>query len=365
MKSSAPYFLLALALLSCSGRKEGPESAVPPGIPPIAVLRAGEFPLWFVLEEDGPVHLTDIGGAVNAAALVPWPHARHLRFLLAGDEGLSMAVNWYGFLRLAREERGLALYAVPAEPFARAYTVGAFLSPGADGAPFALLYRDDWFAEPELPPPEPRFWTFDPDSGLVLPLRFPAFDPFPADRGWDVTELHLKGGAWYFRTFGPGPGRRDTLFLRAESLDGETRRITPGEFRAVLSGESPDAAGPLLSWLLRILAAETGASMADLVLPDFGGTRRFDLGGNGPGLYAFSPGDSLLALFPDGRALYLEPDLPTVRFALPPLPENFVYSGVAAVADTVFAAWEERIDFNVGAAGFMVIRPDLGGLGGD
>jgi hypothetical protein len=45
--------------------------------------------------------------------------------------------------------------------------------------------------------------------------------------------------------------------------------------------------------------------------------------------------------------------------ALPPLPENFVYSHVTQLGDFLFAAWEEQEDYNIGAAGFMVIRrPD-------
>jgi hypothetical protein len=41
---------------------------------------------------------------------------------------------------------------------------------------------------------------------------------------------------------------------------------------------------------------------------------------------------------------------------LPPLPENFVYTHVSRLGDLTVAAWEEQEDYNIGAAGFMVVR---------
>ena len=360
--------LLVLAVLSCTGQKEKPEGGSAgrgrkAASPPLAILRAGEFPLWFLLDENGASHLTDIGGAVNAAALVPWPYARHVPALLAEAGGLSMAVNRYGFIRLAAEERGLALHAIPAERFAPAYTVGAFLRPGPGESPMALLYRDDWFAEPELPPPSPRFWSFDPEAGLPLPRDFPAFAAFPAAEGWNVEGLFPKEDAWYFRV-SRGSGRQGPLLLRSESPAREGRQVSPGEFRDARMPESPEAAGGTLAGLLRELAAESGAGTAEVVFADFGPTRHFDLGGTGRRLAVFFLGDSLLALARDGGALYLRDRLPALRFALPALPENFAYSGVALLAGTVFAYWEEQADFNIGAAGFMLIRPSVPGIGG-
>jgi hypothetical protein len=42
--------------------------------------------------------------------------------------------------------------------------------------------------------------------------------------------------------------------------------------------------------------------------------------------------------------------------SLPPLPEGFVYTWIGYIGNNLFAAWEEQEDFNIGAAGFMVIR---------
>jgi len=42
--------------------------------------------------------------------------------------------------------------------------------------------------------------------------------------------------------------------------------------------------------------------------------------------------------------------------SLPPLPDNFVYTDIAEIGDSVFASWEEQQDYSIGAAGFMLIK---------
>ena len=41
---------------------------------------------------------------------------------------------------------------------------------------------------------------------------------------------------------------------------------------------------------------------------------------------------------------------------LPPLPEGFVYTGTAVVGNSLFADWEEQEDYNIGAAGFVLLK---------
>jgi len=43
--------------------------------------------------------------------------------------------------------------------------------------------------------------------------------------------------------------------------------------------------------------------------------------------------------------------------SLPPLPENFVYTGLGYAGESLFATWEEQEDFSIGAAGFVVVKP--------
>jgi len=43
--------------------------------------------------------------------------------------------------------------------------------------------------------------------------------------------------------------------------------------------------------------------------------------------------------------------------SLPRLPEGFVYTGIGRIAGNLFASWEEQVDFSIGAAGFVLIKP--------
>jgi hypothetical protein len=44
---------------------------------------------------------------------------------------------------------------------------------------------------------------------------------------------------------------------------------------------------------------------------------------------------------------------------LPELPEGFFYTETGRVGDSLFASWEEQEDFNIGAAGFVIIKAPL------
>jgi hypothetical protein len=44
------------------------------------------------------------------------------------------------------------------------------------------------------------------------------------------------------------------------------------------------------------------------------------------------------------------------HFSLPPLPEGFVYTRIGLLGDILIGAWEEQYNWNVGAAGFMIIN---------
>jgi hypothetical protein len=44
--------------------------------------------------------------------------------------------------------------------------------------------------------------------------------------------------------------------------------------------------------------------------------------------------------------------------SLPSLPEGFFYTGIGRVGDNLLASWEEQEDYNIGAAGFVVIKTE-------
>jgi len=341
---------------------------------PIAVLQAGEFPLWFQFAEDGPVHIETIAAARYSAALIPWPHAPHVRFMLAQDGDLLMAVNRDGFVRLSPWRaggQGVGLYRAAGGELWRNYTVAAFVRPEPGSPPVALLYHNDWFLRERLPPPSPRLWAFDAGSAAPSAASLPSLDAFAAEDGWNLDALRRSGGGhWYFRARRRAD-RQEIVTLRAESLEREGEPVYLDDFHDAARPEPLSAAPPLLREMLAAAFAAFGAGSASVVSPEFHGDRHFSADREGPQLRAFFSRELpagaayaalLLAADPSGHALSIKAgdhaELRSAReFSLPPLPEGFVYTGIGAVGDTVFATWEEQVDFSIGAAGFMAIKP--------
>jgi hypothetical protein len=325
----------------------------------MAVLRAGEQPLWFRLSTQGPVLLDSIEDAVFSTALVPWPLAAHIRFMLAQDDELLLAVNGGGLVRLQpweEVERDTGLFYLSGGEFWRHYTVGAFVF--IDQRPAALLYRDDRFLDSGAALPLPRIWTIDRQLTGLEALAVPALDMFPPDEGWDTDTLHRgTDGLWYFRAIqkdGPQPGIR---MLRTANLKEMGEAIGMGTFQNSALPEPLSAAAPLLRELLdTVIEKGTVAALS----PDFQQVRYFTKNSGDDTLllcYYRSKGPEALAVLPGGQGLYARAELPFKSFTLPPLPEHFAYTGIGLAGNTLIAAWEEQEDYNIGAAGFMAIRP--------
>ncbi|MCL2192871.1 MAG: hypothetical protein FWB78_05710 [Treponema sp.] len=342
-----------------------------PTVPPLAVLQAGEFPLWFQFTDEGPSHIERIEDALYSAALIPWPHAAHVRFTLAQDGDLLMAVNRNGFVRLspwhgtAAGPGGVGLYHVSGGELWRLYTVGAFVQPNPNENPVVLLYRDEWFVTQDIPPPAHPLWSFDKYSTVPLAVSKPSLNAFASEEGWDLDVLRMGGsGYWYFRASRRNVANQEILMLRTDSLEREGQRVSLGDFHNAARPEPLSVAPPALREMLTNVFARGDSGSANVVSPEFQSNRRFASGSEGPPVHAFFsrgrvPGEAfLLATDSEGNALYITADFRIIRsFALPALPEGFVYTGIGMVGNTVFASWEEQIGFSIGAAGFMAIRP--------
>ena len=384
--AGAARFALRVPLLclTLSCARPGPEnaaSAPPPAgpeVPPLAVLRAGEHPLWFTFSENGPEILASIEDARFSSALVPWPLAPHIRYILASGDALLLAVNREGFLRLApwggteAGSGGVALFQSAGGAYWRRYTLGAFAL--LEGKPAALLYRDDRFLDSGAELPRTRVWTFGPESAAPAGLDVPALDRFPAAEGWNADALRLApDGFWYYRVTGTAdPERPETRLFRGADLEHAGEEISISAFQNSALPEPLRAApAPLERLLNAALPVIAGASVL-VTSPEFPAQRVF--AGNdpaAPGLSAYyrggGTGHLAVVILPGGGGLYLTLNNaaePVARpITLPPLPEGFVYTGVGlvnsggdAAGETLFAAWEEQEDFSTGAAGFMVLQ---------
>jgi hypothetical protein len=364
---------------------------------PNAVLQAGEYPLWFQITSDGPVHIETVEAAVLSAALIPWPHAPHIRFTLAQGEDLLMAVNHSGFIRLSpqpgmsdQHPAGIGLYYVSGGEFWRRYTVGGLFL--FDEKPAALLYRDDRFLDSDAPPPLPRLWTHLSATAEVPPAApptappVPALDAFAPEDGWNIDTLRLHNGYWHFRAVNKTGTRPEIIMFRTNDLSQTGERIALGEFQNAARPEPLSAApAPLREMLAAVFAktaADPGAMGAVAVIspdPEFPAVRNFsDSRENTQTLLGFysnkskGTGDQGLGIGVQVRSLittdskgagwyaWAENDsggaASTGRFSLPPLPEGFVYTGIGLSGDTVFASWEEQDGYSIGAAGFMALK---------
>jgi hypothetical protein len=177
-----------------------PVSAVRHGALPLAILQTGEYPLWFQLTENGPVHIESIEDAINTAAFIPWPLALHVRFFLEKEEELFLTINRDGFMKLApysENVTGIAIYRFSGGEFWRQYTAGGFVF--YDDKPAAILYLDDRFLDTTAPLPLPGTWSFNMESNRPFPLDIPALQFFPPGEGWSVDTLRYADGFIYYR----------------------------------------------------------------------------------------------------------------------------------------------------------------------
>jgi hypothetical protein len=330
-------------------------------------VQAGEYPLWFQCTAEGPILIETIEDACFSAALVPWPLAPHVRFMLAQEDNLAMAINREGIICLVpRENAYIGLHRFSGGKYWRQYTVGAFFL--FDQKPTALLYRDDRFLDSGAPLPSPRLWTFDLRSTGLQPLTIPPLDIFAPKDDWDIDSFRQGGdGYWYFRAMRKRETRPELRMLRSDDLVREGESVSLGAFQnAALPRPLSAAPGPLKEMLAAVFA-ETGSALATVNSPAFQTARSFaaanagaDEGGENAviaGFYAERSGKSfLLAILPRGNALYAQTGAAIKRFSLPPLPESFYYTGIGLCGDTVVALWEEQDEYSIGAAGFMVLR---------
>jgi hypothetical protein len=356
--------ILLCLLFSCTrSADKGSEATNPTPLPvvpsarPSAIVQAGEFPLWFQLGDKGPVPIEAIEDACFSAALVPWPLAPHVRFMLAQRVDLLMAVNHEGIIRFAPQGEGrMALYRFPGGEFWRQYTVGAFVM--FDTQPAALLYRDDRFIDSGAPLPSPRLWTFDLSSTALKTLTMPALDIFAPEDGWDIDVLRRGGDdQWYYRAVKKSATQPELRMLRSGDLVQEGTSVSLGAFQNTALPQPLSAAPLPLREMLAAAFAESGCGVAAIVSPEFQTIRLFEADKERDTIFGFYSGnsDSLVAIQANGSGLHITSGQSVRRFSLPSQPEGFFYTGIGMVGDTIIASWEEQDEYSIGAAGFMAL----------
>ncbi|MDR1238856.1 MAG: hypothetical protein LBK27_01960 [Treponema sp.] len=400
MKFSAGLLILLVFFGSCSSRTEQAQAGAASFTPvPLALIEAGENPLWFELAEDGPRQIA-FPDEAGLSPFAPWPLARHIRAIYPWGALLIFGVNRDGLLIFAppnaeepAPDRGIALYRFADAAYWGQYTLAALFPFGESMA--ALLYRDDFFAGPELPLPSPRIfsiWPDEPESPELRPMNLPAFDSFPAEEGWNLDTLRFgHDGRWYYRAVRKDAAAPEIVHYRTDRLTNRGEAVSPGDFQnSALPEPANTAPAPLRAVLEAAFAQSPGDGLATVIFPDRRSPRYFSAGGfpggkpsggatvsdseSGGGTAEAGsreiagfyreptverPG-AALAIFPNGRGFFSVAPAGSAAaprpLTLPALPPGFAYTSAALCGDTLIAAWEEQKDYSIGAAGFMIIR---------
>jgi len=367
--------MILLLIIACSQKQISPapvtEAAVEahgysgPAWPPVALLKPGENPLWFEAGSGGP-QLIESPTAASLTAFFPWPFARFIVDMQVWDDFLAMPVNGDGFLVLgsAADDSSAVLYRINSGGIWNSYTAESFFV--WDDRPAILLYRNDFFIEPEAPSLRPQVYALDKSSPVPLAVSVPALESFLSEGPWEAEVLHRgSGGLWYFRVKEKGKAQATTAYFRTADLAGAGTRISVGEWRNSSNQKISEDISPCLSAIINAASGSRpgGLSLVKLISFEIKEPRFLspdsaaDAGGELLYAYAREADQLALAIFPDGRGFYSSEREPDAQaFALPPLPETFVYTGVAVFEKILVASWEEQQGAGIGAAGFMVLR---------
>ena len=194
----------------------------------MAILQTGEYPLWFLLTDNGPVHIESIEDAVSVSALIPWPYALHVCYLHERDNALVMIVNRDGFLKIDPDNSDLVLYRFSGGEIWRQYSSGGFVY--YDDKPAALLYLDKRFADSGIQQPKPEIWSFNMESNILFPNQIPVLQYFFND-GWEANTLRYgNDGLIYYRIMKRSEVSSSVRFFRTADLAQTGEEISIEDF---------------------------------------------------------------------------------------------------------------------------------------
>jgi hypothetical protein len=266
------------------------------------LVEAGAAPVWAEFQENAIRQLKTPEDA-SLKPFTAWPSAEYAVDMIQWADGLAIAVNRVGFwLVKNRQDDILELYFLTDTEFVPMYTMHrAFIF---ENKPVFLIYRNDFFGIHEISPPVSRFFTINDDKTGIEAIDIPVFSEFTGVEGWDIEELfNVEKSFWYFKAVLKGGDAGTVHYVRAARLS--------------------DSVGEKVSLGTYMAAAR------------FAAEKNYGMEGTGTEILEKSP-----------------PPLDD----LPALPENFVYTVHSQVGAVCIIAWEERENWNTGAAGLLFTR---------
>lgn len=287
--------------------------------------------------------------------------------VLLGDD-LYIGVNKFGIVKVTMGEL------TDETPLLRVFTDPAVFSPRTvgnffyfDGRFYGQMYFNTVFHT--TPPPQPVLSLFSLDAGLT-DFRIIPFSLQNRDSGWELRTVYPLSAEESWNLVWKKRGKEKTLFryTRLDFTDWKQNEIDEREF---ITAASPKDAGSAVPELLRQLVKRLGigdTAVIDVTLrspapkqPEiyrFGDPEKINADdGEYYSLPAFHTGSRcyLLAAGPP-RLLYAD-STGAGTIELPPLPEGFLYTGLAVSGDRIVLLWEERRFTQTGAAGFTLVEP--------
>jgi len=361
-----PLFFLILAACIPDQQTAPLLSGVP--LKPALLIRSAvsSVPHWFELALEGPKTIASLAEA-SPGLFVPWTEARHIAAFIPNAYGVLYAgINRWGIVKVDARGKEAALYYYNGGETWKNYPALSFFRYGE--RPAALLGRDRFFLKNGGSVPESALWI-TADTGGMEPAVLPALLSFPLSQGWETTAF-FQGvdNSWYCRLVIPG---QNSAFLSMENVSSPGREISAEDFNQAQKEESYTPP-PLLAWIMSETERLLDCScIAQVVSPEFSGKRYFRTGTSAGELEFFgyyrpplpeTEGAAVL-LLPNGWGIYCCSDGSVRRdgrFSLPmPDVESIVYTGAALAGKNLLAvSWEERADWNVGAAGFLLLKTD-------
>lgn len=341
-------------------------------------ITPGPDPRWFEVADRGPVSISSPDQA-SLVPFTPWPLARRIAGMVVQGDRIVGAINREGFLTLqGGSEAGAAgplrgTWISDRELWSQ-YSVGTVFS--YKGSPSVFLYRDHFFTDPKVSILPSPVRSLVPGELKVKTLDLTFLSDLGSSEQWEADSLVADSDdRWFLRAGRTIKNAGERRFLVSPSLDSPGTETNQGAFRnAQLPcplSQAPEALQLAIVSAYDLIGPNRRA-VAQVIGESYGTGRSFfaDPQSNASGSMGTSTENILqlwgvvdknagLLLFPDGVCVKAEikgkEKDSAERFTLPPLPQNFVYTGIAILGERIIASWEEQDSWAVGAAGFVVI----------
>ncbi|AEJ20227.1 hypothetical protein [Gracilinema caldarium] len=412
------WLVVFVALLTCCS-KGNVKLVIPAALRPEPIISLSyaevqddtPLPHWYEVTHEGYRSISDPSNS-QVVPFAPWTTAPRLIGFVASGSSVIAGVNRDGFLLFDesslgtvsngtnindktieqdKSERTLIVYRIADETrFTSCSALAIVLIPRSElgldqgpSMPTMLIARDPYFIDittgsiaeaSSLVPAEP-FVALDLNDCSLKGARPLAFGPI----GTNIEALNRGAdGLWYIKTTRFGTSGQAIQEVNSTSLKQyrsfsnfthESNHIDRGTYQTALNPQPftdmptivqglmqsfTDSKRRIHFPILQLLQPEQATHEQFIADPTIK-NQAFLVSGENEIItfYGFSDETRAVVILPDGRGVIRRSKVEP--FALPPLAEGFVYTGIVMLPHWIIASWEEQESFAVGAAGFLIV----------